>query len=38
MGKQQFEDYSSALDRSMNVTKVFLGITVATYIAMLIFS
>jgi putative membrane protein len=38
MGKQQFEDYSSALDRSMDVTKVFLAITVATYITMLFFS
>jgi putative membrane protein len=36
MGKQQFEDYSSALDRSMNVTKIFVAITVATYIAMLV--
>jgi len=38
MGRQQFEDYSSALDKSMNVTKIFLGITAATYIAMLILS
>lgn len=38
MGKQQFEDYSSALDRSMNVTKIFLAITVAVYIAMLVLS
>lgn len=38
MGKEQFEDYSSALDRSVTVTKVFLAITVASFIAMLIFS
>jgi len=38
MGKKQFEDYSSALDRSMVVTKVFVAITVATYIAMLVLS
>jgi putative membrane protein len=36
MGSQQFEDYSEALDKSMNVTKVFLGITSAVYIAMLV--
>ncbi len=36
MGKQQFEDYSKALDRSMNITKVFIGITFATYVAMLV--
>ncbi|MDQ3835755.1 MAG: DUF2070 family protein [Thermoproteota archaeon] len=38
MGKKQFEDYSSALDRSVNVTKIFLGITVASFIAMLVLS
>ena len=38
MGKTQFEDYSSALDRSMSVTKIFVAITVATYIAMLVLS
>jgi putative membrane protein len=38
MGKQQFEDYSSALDRSMNVTKIFLAITVAVYVTMLVLS
>jgi hypothetical protein len=36
MGRQQFEDYSKALDKSMNITKVFLGITSAVYIAMLV--
>lgn len=36
MGKKQFEDYSSALDRSVKITKVFVGITVVTYIAMLV--
>jgi putative membrane protein len=38
MGKKQFEEYSSALDRSMSVTKVFVAITVAAYIAMLVLS
>jgi putative membrane protein len=38
MGLKQFEDYSSALDRSMRVTKVFVAITIATYIAMLVLS
>ncbi len=38
MGEKQFEDYSNALDRSMNVTKSFLAATVATYIAMLFLS
>lgn len=38
MGQKQFEDYSSALDRSMSVTKIFVVITVATYIAMLVLS
>ncbi len=36
MGKKQFEDYSRALDRSMNVTKIFVAITVASFIAMLV--
>jgi hypothetical protein len=30
MGKNQFEDYSTALDRSLNVTKIFVAITVAS--------
>jgi len=38
MGNKQFEDYSSALDKSMGITKTFLAITVATYIAMLVMS
>lgn len=38
MGQKQFEDYSKALDRSMSVTKVFVMITVAIYIAMLVLS
>jgi putative membrane protein len=38
MGKKQFEDYSDALDNSMKVTKIFLCITTATYIAMLVAS
>jgi putative membrane protein len=36
MGSEQFLDYSKALDRALNVTKVFVGITVAVYIAMLV--
>jgi len=35
MGKKQFEDYSTALDRSLNVTKIFVAITVASFIAIL---
>ena len=35
MGKKQFEDYSTALDKSLNVTKIFVAITVASFIAML---
>jgi putative membrane protein len=38
MGKEQFEDYSLALDRSVNVTKIFVAITVASFIAMLVLS
>jgi putative membrane protein len=38
MGRKQFEDYSSALDRSVHVTKIFVAITVASFIAMLAFS
>jgi putative membrane protein len=34
MGDEQFEDYSSALDRSMKITKVFVGITFAAFVAM----
>ena len=30
----QFGDYSSALDKSMNITKVFVGITLAAFVAM----
>jgi putative membrane protein len=36
MGSEQFSDYSKALDRALNVTKVFVGITVAVYIVMLL--
>jgi len=36
MGGEQFSDYSNALDRSLNITKVSLGITVAVYIAMVV--
>ncbi|HJU34559.1 MAG TPA: DUF2070 family protein [Nitrososphaera sp.] len=38
MGKKQFEDYSRALDRSVDVTKIFLAVTVASFIVMLILS
>jgi putative membrane protein len=34
MGEKQFQDYSGALDRAMNITKVFVGTTVAVFIAM----
>jgi putative membrane protein len=36
MGKNQFDDYSLILDKSLRVTKLFLGITILTYIVMLI--
>ena len=38
MGKKQFEEYSTALDRSISVTKIFLTITIVVYIAMLVLS
>lgn len=38
MGTKQFEDYSAALDKSMNVTKICLAATTATFIAMLVIS
>jgi putative membrane protein len=38
MGKNQFKDYSIALDKSMNITKVFLVITLLVFIGMLLFS
>jgi putative membrane protein len=38
MGKNQFKDYSIALEKSMNLTKIFLVITVMVFIGMLIFS
>src|SRR5918998_1666065 len=38
MGREQFEDYSGALDRSVNVTKIFIAITVASFVAMLALS
>lgn len=36
MGSELFDDYSKALDKSLNLTKVTLMITVAVYIIMLI--
>ncbi|HXX96080.1 MAG TPA: DUF2070 family protein [Candidatus Bathyarchaeia archaeon] len=38
MGKRQFDDYASALNRSMNITKIFLAVTSAVFVTMLIFS
>jgi len=38
MGRMQFEDYSHALDKSVKITKIFLGLTIASFIAMLILS
>jgi putative membrane protein len=38
MGKRQFDDYALALNRSMNLTKIFLAITSAVFVTMLIFS
>ncbi|MEO9321429.1 MAG: DUF2070 family protein [Nitrososphaera sp.] len=38
MGVRQFEDYSRALDGSIKVTKAFLMVTAATFVAMLVFS
>ena len=38
MGKKQFEDYSGALDRSVNITKIFIAITIASFIAKLALS
>ncbi|MFQ5940414.1 MAG: DUF2070 family protein [Nitrososphaerales archaeon] len=35
MGNEQFLDYSNALDHSLKITKVSLGITITTFIAML---
>lgn len=36
MGKNQFEDYSNALDKAMNLTKLFLIITFGVILVMLI--
>lgn len=36
MGSELFDDYSKALDKSLNLTKITLLLTVAVYIAMLI--
>jgi len=38
MGSDQFDNYASALNKSMNITKVSLAITVIFYVAMLIIS
>lgn len=34
MGEKQFQDYSGALDKSMKITKVYMSVTVAMFIAM----
>jgi len=36
MGKNQFDNYSQALDKSLNITKLFLAVTTSIYILMLI--
>jgi putative membrane protein len=38
MGKDQFDNYASALNKSMNITKVSLAITLIFYISMLVIS
>ena len=38
MGRDQFDNYATALNRSMNITKVSLTITVVFYITMLVIS
>jgi putative membrane protein len=38
MGRDQFDNYASALNKSMNITKVSLAITVIFYVSMLIIS
>jgi putative membrane protein len=38
MGRDQFDNYAAALNRSMSITKVSLGVTVALYIIMLVIS
>ena len=38
MGRDQFDNYATALNRSMNITKVSLTITVIFYITMLVIS
>ncbi|MFZ0366939.1 MAG: DUF2070 family protein [Nitrososphaeraceae archaeon] len=38
MGRDQFDNYATALNRSMNITKVSLTITVILYITMLVIS
>jgi hypothetical protein len=36
MGQDQFNQYSKALDKSMNISKVSLAITAIIFIAMLV--
>ena len=38
MGNRQFDDYAFALNRSMNITKIFLAVTSAAFFAALIVS
>lgn len=35
MGKNQFDNYSQTLDKSLNITKIFLSVTTLLYIVML---
>jgi hypothetical protein len=38
MGSDQFDNYAKALNKSMTITKVSLGITVALFVIMLYIS
>ena len=38
MGTDQFDDYSNALEKSFQVTKIFLAVTFVVYILMLLFT
>ena len=38
MGSDQFDNYAKALNKSMNITKASLGITLALFIMMLYIS
>lgn len=36
MGRDQFDNYATALNKSMNITKISLGITLALYVITLV--